>query len=137
MIRFQHVQCCGVRDLGGLGQFRTSVEAFLDMGRWLFGDTSQYAPSRNQFRYAIFSQAREESTYGHRFAAYIREHQLGELVETGFNVNPNSGNALKLWTWAINWVTFRAHYDALMAAGARAVTPNDLMEREIFPGQCV
>jgi len=37
---------------------------------------------------------------GNALAAYIRENQLGDIVEAGPRMNPNSGNQIKMWIWS-------------------------------------
>lgn len=92
---YQHVENAPV-----LGYWGNSVR------NGAFHDNLQYA----KFRFATFSEAippgRDEAaaqlTYGRRFAAFIQENDLGSLVETPREVNPNSGSSLKVWVWGIN-----------------------------------
>ena len=63
----------------------------------------------SRFRFAIFTEAHNPTQtedlgpkYGQRFAAMIRKKGLGDLIETGRHINPNSGNKLKVWVWTID-----------------------------------
>jgi len=37
---------------------------------------------------------------GNALAEYIRENNLGSIVEAGPRMNPNSGNMIKMWIWS-------------------------------------
>ena len=74
-------------------------------GYAVWEDPAQYS----RFRFAIFTEAHgpawaEENgpKYGQNFAAFIRETQLGDVIETGRHVNPNSSNKLKVWVWTVD-----------------------------------
>lgn len=80
----------------------------------VYADPLQYS----KFRFLIFSEAisssyTEASTadgyagYGRRFAAYILSANLGEIISTGRHINPNSGNQLKVWIWAVDHGAFQ------------------------------
>lgn len=105
---FSGVSCCGIREMGGLSEHEGHMEGFMrEMGKHTI-DPGTTTGSR--WRYCIFSQANKGRKYGIELAAYIKEHNLGDVVETGWNVNPNSGNDLKVWMWTVDWDAFRAHY---------------------------
>lgn len=94
--------CCGIRELGGvsrhLGYPRGAMLAFaLRCYGWGF-DGSENA----RFRHVIFAQARQDSSYGFDLAKLIGEKLLGTVVDTPFQVNPNSGNELKVWLWTVD-----------------------------------
>ena len=84
-----------------------------------FTDAAQYS----RFRFATFTEALPYATpndllddnprykYGRAFAAFIRENALGSLVETGYEVNPNSGNRLKVWVWGIDHTALKSWYE--------------------------
>lgn len=82
----------------------------------VFADHLAYA----RFRFATFAEAINpqymgkdgaEPTnydYGRRFAALIRKEKLGDVLETGRHVNPNSNNHLKVWIWTLDHVALKA-----------------------------
>jgi hypothetical protein len=39
--------------------------------------------------------------YGEQFAAWLKENNLGDVTEVVAGTNPNSGNLIKMWTWAV------------------------------------
>lgn len=73
-----------------------------------FPSPGQYS----KFRYLTFTEAQSKDYftlsspktdgYGSKFADLIREAKLGTLVETGWEINPNSSNYLKVWVWGID-----------------------------------
>lgn len=102
--------CCGVREIGTLGAHRGPGEAL-----WAFASEVGYNGipgianrgfGNDRFRFVIFSQAQsvpgKDLKYGDKFAAYIANHDLGEVISTGIHVNPNSGNHLKVFVWTID-----------------------------------
>lgn len=126
-MNFQSVACCGVREISSLSTYPDPKEAMRMFGQGLFSKRVGEVKTSPMFRYAVFTQAQSQSTpicegkslidkgtgYGYRFANYIREHNLGDLIETPFNVNPNSNNNLKLWVWTINLETIKKHWEKL------------------------
>lgn len=105
---FTNVACCGVRELSGLSCHACDPVQMMKSFTRIYTGNNPYCRSNDRFRYAIFSQAGKTSKYGLKFAAFIKEHGLGELVETGFHKNPNSGNYLKAWIWTVDHIAVRA-----------------------------
>lgn len=104
-------KCCGVKELHGLSFYSQDPATFLkfhfrrDRASWEATSEDNYHIDRlfsPNFRYAYFTQAGRAQTYGEEFATYIKDQQLGEVVETTLNVNPNSGNELKMWVWTVD-----------------------------------
>lgn len=110
MMDLNDMACCGVKEMDGLSTFRSAQEAM----RAFAGCTVEGAQPRdgygyydpwvgNRFRYVIFSQAGARSRYGTRFAAFIRDNGLGDVVKTaGRHINPNSNRILKVWIWTVD-----------------------------------
>ena len=92
--------CCGVKEIANLREYHTTKEAMQDFCRhnlrW-----GKLATCRHVF----FTQATGDNNekYGNRFAAFILKHNLGSVVRTKGDVNPNSGNYLIMWVWTVNW----------------------------------
>lgn len=109
MIVSREIACCGVRELSGLSGHRSAAAAIR-----AFIANASYTPDHIQkgvvypprFRFAVFSQASQpmgkQASYGERFATYLTKMKLGEVTETATHVNPNSGNNLKVWVWAVD-----------------------------------
>lgn len=100
------ISCCGIREIEELRSCRTAAAAMKAFVEKTSPEKSYYDGGvemrRDKFRYAIFSGTKR-SLYVDRFAAYIRDNKLGEVVETGWNRNPNSNNLLKACIWTIDW----------------------------------
>jgi len=112
------MQCCGMRELSSLSAHNgNSEKALLSFGESTYFFRREKVIAKDgfnlerrvvddpqvKFRYAIFTQAgRDQAGYGFKFAAFIRENRLGDVLETPFYNNPNSGNDVKVWIWAIN-----------------------------------
>jgi len=111
-----NLTCCGVKEISELSTFETPMEVFkafagltyLRRGPVYVETDNEYklvkdAPQPfERFRYVIFSQAVKRATYGTAFAKFIEKYKLGTLQSTEFNINPNSGNYLKIWTWTVD-----------------------------------
>lgn len=52
--------------------------------------------------FVVFSDIdRPDSAYGGNFLCkYIRENKLGDIIEAGPRMNPNTGNMIKIWIWS-------------------------------------
>jgi hypothetical protein len=106
--------CCGLREISGLSSYSAhtrkmkTIDEHLSVMYWqVYHKNPDYPTARENWRYAIFTEAwRQDGAqygYGEAFATYIREHGLGDVIETtGEHVNPNSGNVLKVWVWTID-----------------------------------
>lgn len=95
--------CCGVKELTNLV---ARNDALLNMQDFVYRAYSKEHQLNGRFRYALFSEANSQGfnskTYGHLFAELITREKLGTLIETERNVNPNSGNDVKVWVWTVD-----------------------------------
>lgn len=103
---------CGVRELS-----RLSDEA--DANLFAIAN-SFYHPSRGQPpAFCIWSNIDDlsynggEGTNGHRLAAFIEKNRFGEITKTGRALNPNTGNPICIWTWAVDHDKLRKYYKAM------------------------
>lgn len=95
------LNCCGLREICELSSC-TALEAMNNFVR----DEFEYYHVDNdeatlKFRHVIFTEA-GRGRYGARFAAFIRNNNLGTIIETPRERNPNSGNLLKCFVWTLN-----------------------------------
>ncbi len=133
-----NVACCGVREINRLSSYdepKAALKAFCD---WVYvkppsgpprpienPNNGVLAPKGNaRFRYAFFTQATYQwqergevgsrpRYYGVDFAAFIKEHELGQVViATGKRGvrNPNTENLLKMWVWTVDHYALQAWY---------------------------
>jgi len=100
MTVFHASGCCGVREIHGLSEYSTSSAAMKAFYK------AAILANVIKFRYVYFAQ--NGPHYGDKFAAYILENKLGEIIETGSHVNPNSGNKLKMFVWTLNIENLKA-----------------------------
>lgn len=107
-------KCCGYREIHGLGFYRSPQKALLDLLKGQMGGCQNIADLGvrvARFRYVMFAQAashKMEKSYGDRFKAFLLHNKLGTVIETDWNINPNSYNQLKIFIWTIDWTTTRA-----------------------------
>lgn len=118
-------KCCGFREIHCLGQYRAPGMAMRDFLTTLMGalPADQLGVRTGRFRYVMFAQAHKQSTYGDRFKAFIEKNKFGTVMETGWNVNPNSSNDLKLFLWTIDWGPLREWAAKHILVPARAPQP--------------
>lgn len=120
----QHLACCGIKEISGLSWYKTPEEALRGFAQVTYNRrkskatrtpegeivNTQVPDPFDKFRYVIFSQANvprmkdhpDRSRYGERLAELITNQKLGTLMDTGSNINPNSGNSLRVWIWTID-----------------------------------
>jgi hypothetical protein len=100
-----YIDCCGIREISGLSYSRgpkLAMKSFCQIYPKTSNKNSLYPTDGSKFRYAVFSQI-NNMKYGEKFAAYIRDNKLGDVVETtGKHMNPNSGNVLKVFVWTVD-----------------------------------
>jgi hypothetical protein len=92
----QDMQCCGMREIDNLSGIRHSEDAMLEFLRESEGDGQR-------FRYAVFSEAGTNAKYGDNFRQFIEKNDLGSVIFTSWNKNPNTGNRVRAYIWTINW----------------------------------
>lgn len=120
-MEIQAVNCCGIREISGISGHKPEavMKAF---AKKVYGDGKSHTdvwsyhyqrPHGENWRYAVFSAAargkKAAPRYGDALRAYILKHKLGEVVETGVAVNPNSGNNLKAYIWTVDHEAVKVH----------------------------
>lgn len=108
-MQIMHGSCCGLREIAELHTHRSPEDAMKDfytktqLGEKLYSWSNAIGGTDNRFRFAVFTQATARAGYGRKFAQFIRDHALGDVIETaGNHKNPNSGHVLKAWIWTVN-----------------------------------
>lgn len=101
------MRCCGVKELTELSGTRDPAAALMTMlnylGRHEYGGPGSRTILHFPAAHIIFTGVtKTRSNYGERFANFIRENNLGEVIESVVKRNPNSGNPLKVWVWSIH-----------------------------------
>lgn len=115
--------CCGVRQMYHI---EPHINEPSQGPEYVVREVCRNAGPGGGYRAAFYvfydHRANEENSYGSRLAAFIRENNLGELVESPIRQNPNSNNQLKMYTWAIdiNQLVLRFRPLINVSAGDRA-----------------
>lgn len=123
-----NTSCCGLDELHGIAEEQPEniLEALVQ---------HVYHPARPEYRYDyktskqvetgrtipekwttnafyLFTQATNDEEglddpYGDRLKAFIEGHNLGTVAMTESRVNPNSGNEVTVYVWAVDQTAFR------------------------------
>ena len=83
---------CGVKQLYSLGAANRNP-------REIIRHAKDYMDVCAFFIYSDIVPNRGRSA-GEKFTDFILEHELGTVFETDLRKNPNSGNRIRVWTWA-------------------------------------
>lgn len=121
MSHLQHnFDCCGIAELANIHEESRdpkqmllqglSETAIRDGDHWPFGDDSGKVTALDmECSHIVFSQAYDRGAkvkpgqgYADKLAAYIRANDLGHVVRSRVATNPNSGNRLTVYLWAVN-----------------------------------
>lgn len=107
-----HTHCCGVMELHGIswtGTAEDTIRAFAynfssNANKWDKKVSGRFYRTRLNAFYILTAVVENrygaKSTYGQDLVAYIKEHKLGEIVESPVRKNPNSKNNVQVWVWA-------------------------------------
>lgn len=142
----QDWQCCGFREIGHLLEDSNPERMFASflkatelrpLSDWQKDrpeyQTKAYEQARRQdkFRYALFSGANVEipkrAIYSDKFAKFIEANKLGSVMASDWNLNPNSGNQLKVFLWTIDWDVV----NALRAKPANIVSVTPVRKKRV------
>ena len=102
------IQCCGIKELNGIEDNDEPDEILGSIWEEWFENTPRAfmffscRPLDGPRIKNIFKQ-----TEGHRLASYIKTNSLGKIYKMSPKVNPNSGNRIHMWVWAVNNSAFR------------------------------
>lgn len=135
-IRLNRLGCCGIMELQNLSGAHSPQKAMMQFVGLAYGMhiTPQPQPTHTpawyrwtedygygglvgeRFRFVLFSSAgkRHPSRYGDKLKEYILKHNLGKVIETEADVNPNSNNKIKAFMWQVD-------HEATKAFGAKLV----------------
>lgn len=103
MAEIRDTSCCGVAEIVHIGE-TSSVELILDaVGEDRYEDDGQNGAF---YFFTDIGRARR----GHDLAKYIRDHKLGKVSRSEAKRNPNTGNRVIIFTWALQGNSFKAWY---------------------------
>lgn len=89
---------CGIRQVSGICH---TPEDFL-RNFWAMSDDPEW---HRRFTWAIFSHYHLYFDTCQKIVDYIHVNNLGTVVVSDEEINPNSGNRIKMYTWKVNWAT--------------------------------
>ena len=111
-----NLACCGVAEISGLRRYSTPENAMRSFAKVaqakrgvLFTDflgMTHYTNQRGR-AFVMFSGV-EQAAYHTKFASLIRRAKLGTVTTLAPRDNPNSGNMLKVYLWAPDWMRIEA-----------------------------
>jgi len=100
MITIERTNCCGFKEIDNLCD-GTAEQNLKETCEQFFNDDNDAA-------FLFFTGVSKEG-YGQKFKKLILKEKLGEITETKAKRNPNSGNKIKAWIWAVNKTKFKQY----------------------------
>lgn len=98
------LNCCGLKELSGISGFRDPSAVIWALFDYYGSDNDKI----HQGGY-IFSEA-GAGRYGRKLAAFITTNNLGTVTAAPAFRNPNSGNFVRTFVWAVNKKTFPSFF---------------------------
>jgi hypothetical protein len=100
---------CGVREVFGIqgyneGSFYYSPKLFIKH----FWDGCNDPSWERKFRFALFSTREVEFKVLDDVTKYITDNELGTVMRSAVQINPNSGNNIQVCMWDIDWNNLKA-----------------------------
>jgi hypothetical protein len=97
---------CGVFEFDGLTSPR---DFFVQVNEKYSRNGFHFAP----FAFLVFSDNKTQPKIGERVAKIIKGEGLGDIVETKYRKNPNSGRMIRVWVWAPKFKAVRKYVNNL------------------------
>ena len=98
------MRCCAIREMHGLSlrdDPKSTLLASLDELERQHQDSGNLSPFTLHFSYLLFSGVSPHE-YGSNFMKFILENDLGTVIKTDPNRNPNSGRLVTIYLWTVN-----------------------------------
>lgn len=102
MIQVNRTSCCGMREVGGLSSVKDSEKALYDICKEMYTQNKNGA-------FILFS-APATQKYGDSLKRAIIRNDLGTVQKFRAKHNPNSGNMLNIYSWAVSKQKSRSWY---------------------------
>ena len=104
---YANMSCCGlieIENVSGLEDgYNPNTDIKAELLRGYFDNPLCDSPRNRAF--AIFTGVVDENgrcSYGGKLATFLKKNRLGRVWTLGTRMNPNSGNMLRMWVWAID-----------------------------------
>lgn len=99
--------CCGIKHIDGIVNDNNPMVTLMTVGIEFFGmdneDFEEDEDNNQDCAFLIFSEPDDGGYYnGSRLKRKIESENLGKVTAFKPRMNPNSGNMLKMWVWAVN-----------------------------------
>lgn len=100
MLAIEDTSCCGVKELSDINEHETPSELLETFCKDWF-DTDKDDPGQGCL--VTFTDiVSDKGTMGPELARFITRKRLGIIKKSATRTNPNSGNSIALWVWAVN-----------------------------------
>lgn len=113
MLSLDDTSCCGIKDLNGIqdnDEGDSVVATPFEVIGYVIGCGGFHVGHVRPFcAFIMFSQAqflgagKSVNKAGTNLAAYIHKNKLGKVVRLPAAKNPNSGNKVTPFMWAVDW----------------------------------
>ncbi len=90
--------CCGLNEITGVSH-STPRDTMLEAARVHYEESDAVA--------IYLFTGKDKVDNCEEFAQFIKDHKLGSVTKTRAKKNPNSGNKIRGWLWAVNEPEFR------------------------------
>ncbi len=102
----ENLTCCGIHELADIDYARNKPEeTILEICQDIYNNGNNCA-------FFLFTDIGKKIA-GKNLEKYIIKHKLGTITKSPAKVNPNSGNSLTIWIWAIQKTNLKKHYSLI------------------------
>ena len=102
------LECCGIKELDGIKESENTAKRSV---LYIAGAqrVAEKEDDGDEFAFIIFSDT-YSAPRGKALANYITKNKPGSIRKTLSRENPNSGNDLTVWVWAIHQNNLKAWF---------------------------
>lgn len=116
-----YTQCCAVREIANLSGHPSALDAMKAFCKQIWDPAYNGNPTSKLHGHFIFtgvvkhtdgSKITRDGKYGPEFAAYIKKHSLGDVVESKAASNRvnHPSHLVKVWVWSPHPVNLKKWY---------------------------
>jgi hypothetical protein len=103
MIDMKSLECCGIKELIDIDDYRTEPEQIIE------DVCEEYYIHEHRCAFYIFSDI-QDKVAGKNLRKYILKNKLGTITMSPIRVNPNSDNSLRVYIWTISRANLRKYW---------------------------
>jgi hypothetical protein len=117
--QYPHSISCGITLLGGETHYQTAKAWMDDLARqdFVYNPVQKAVLNKNRANYKcfIFTHNKDINPIGTKIAEYIKEHGLGDVVESVPAGNPvHNDHPITVWVWSRNKEAYYKYAEALL-----------------------